>query len=55
MGVSGRSDLQIVSVSFEGYAISCLCRSESHASQRCWTLQTSGAEAHERLPGNLAM
>lgn len=51
MSVSGNSDLQLSSVPFEGYTLSCLCRSESHASQRCWTLQTNDAEEHLGLPG----
>ena len=51
MSASGNSDLQLSSVPFEGYTLSCLCRSESHASQRCWTLQTNDAEEHLGLPG----
>ncbi len=55
MDVSSRTDLQLVNFAFDGYTISCLCRSEGHAGQRCWTLQTSDADTSQILPGKIAM
>ena len=55
MDPSGRTDLQRVSLAFEGYTLRCLCRSEGLASQRCWTLQTSDADASQDVPGKTVL
>lgn len=55
MSVSSRPDMQLVAFKFEGFTVSCLCRSEGNAGQRCWTLQTDEEEDQQSLPGDTAL